>query len=496
MLAPLPNLADLGGFAGDINLSGVVNQLLGIGAALEDVGQRMREFSSSLEFAADHYDQAEMRALSGANVDADFVSRHLGYFRADRVERLLSWAGEWLEPKLSEWDWNLRSILAGAVAMNSEGDFRHNRNYMMMALAVDRSLRMHNADTPLERSAVFLTNLYPAVEKISGTYKSTLKMQRSNGASPALFWRRSAYRWGLDGFNVRTSASFSAPVERQLGSTPPMLKTVWPSMGALPYPQLPGSAGMPGTDSKPRSITRAVATPTKASDLVSRVKDLRYNPQGVGADGPDSTHGEFEVLRHDNGGRRPSWSVIVRGTQQWTPGAPNPKDMQANLELVAGVPADEQSAIMAALELEGAEPGDAVELAGHSQGGLVAGAMAANRTFADRYNVAAVVTAGSPISGMSIPQSTPVLSFENADDIVPALDGEPPKTSRNHISVYSQGRGEASHSLSGYEADALAAEEFTNSDLQRWNEKRIRTMGFSEDSKTTRQRYTITRVKG
>lgn len=237
-------------------------------------------------------------------------------------------------------------------------------------------------------------------------------------------------------------------------------------------------------------------TPQSPADLVARVRELRDNPTGAGVAGEGSTHGEFEIQRHESpGSDRPSWSVIVRGTQQWHPTTPNPKDMQANLALVGGVPADEQAAIMAALELSGAENGDTIELVGHSQGGLVAGAMASNPAFTSRYEIAGVVTAGSPIQGMDIAKSTPVLALEHTDDFVAALDGQPATSSKNHITIYSRGGDSFAHDLSGYVDDAAAAEEVGNADLERWNADRLAAMGITEDAKTTQQRYTITRVK-
>lgn len=237
-------------------------------------------------------------------------------------------------------------------------------------------------------------------------------------------------------------------------------------------------------------------TPQTASDLVARVKELRDNPTGAGVAGEGSTHGEFEIQRHETPGEeRPSWSVVLRGTQQWHPTTPNPKDMQSNLALVGGVPSDEQAAILAALDLSGAETGDTIELVGHSQGGLVAGALASNTAFTSRYHVAGVVTAGSPIQGMDIANTTPVLSFEHTDDFVAALDGQPATPSRNHITVYSRGGDGFAHDLGGYVIDAQTADQAGNADLDRWNANRIKAMGITEDTKTTQQRYTITRVK-
>ncbi|MDO5049128.1 MAG: hypothetical protein Q4D87_04510 [Actinomycetaceae bacterium] len=249
--------------------------------------------------------------------------------------------------------------------------------------------------------------------------------------------------------------------------------------------------------SQVRASETEVETPRKASDLVARVKELRDNPSGVGVKGDDgpSTHGEFEIQRHETPGEdRPSWSVIIRGTQEWLPTTHNPKDMQSNLALVGTVTSDEQSAILAAMEVAGAQSGDTVELVGHSQGGLVAGAMASNNVFTSRYNVAGIVTAGAPIQGMDIAPDLPVLAFEHTGDFVAGLDAQPSTPSSNQITIYSSGGDVFAHDLGGYVDDAQAADALGNADLRAWNDNRTRAMGFGQDTKTTQQRYTITRV--
>ena len=70
----------------------------------------------------------------------------------------------------------------------------------------------------------------------------------------------------------------------------------------------------------------------------------------------------------------------------------------------------------------GIAPGEAVEFAGHSQGGIMAAQMAADPSVRARYNVVSVVTAGSPTATIA-PSDVPVLSYENSGDIVPGLDG-------------------------------------------------------------------------
>ena len=94
---------------------------------------------------------------------------------------------------------------------------------------------------------------------------------------------------------------------------------------------------------------------------------------------------------------------------------------------------------------------------------------------------------------MPIPNSTLVLSYENADDFVASLDGARQQTSPSKIAVYSPGRAGEAHSLTQYALDARSAEGQGNADLQAWNERRERALGLTANSETTGQRYTFTR---
>lgn len=63
-----------------------------------------------------------------------------------------------------------------------------------------------------------------------------------------------------------------------------------------------------------------------------------------------------------------------------------------------------------------------VLLTGHSQGGIVAANLAADSSFADRYQVRGIISAGSPQETIPIPKDVTVFNFQNARDIVPRTD--------------------------------------------------------------------------
>ena len=142
--------------------------------------------------------------------------------------------------------------------------------------------------------------------------------------------------------------------------------------------------------------------------------------------GGDADNGEIAIEEHvtvgEDGTTTRSWTVDIRGTQSFFIGQTGPQDMTTNLQGVAGMSSDQLDAIKEAMSAAGIAPGEAVEFAGHSQGGIMAAQMAADPSVRARYNVVSVVTAGSPTATIA-PGDVPVLSYENSGDIVPGLDG-------------------------------------------------------------------------
>lgn len=181
---------------------------------------------------------------------------------------------------------------------------------------------------------------------------------------------------------------------------------------------------VPGLRRRPMRVTaRLGATtgpaPVDAAEVLRDVGAL-YPASG----GPPGTVG-VERLDHPDGSR--SWVVAIPGTQEATGmgWGGNPMDMGTNLRLMAGVADDGTDLVVRALEQAGARQGEPVLLAGHSQGGMVAMALAGSVAFTTRYRVAAVLTAGSPVAAQAVPASTPVLHLEHGQDLVPTLDGRP-----------------------------------------------------------------------
>ena len=162
--------------------------------------------------------------------------------------------------------------------------------------------------------------------------------------------------------------------------------------------------------------THYEGAPTSA-DLIEHIVDMH---------GGDANNGEIAIEEHvtveEDGTQTRSWTIDIRGTQSFGAGKKGPQDMLTNFQGVGGMASDQLYAIQKAMDDAGIAPGEAVEFAGHSQGGIMAAQLAANPDVRSRYNVVSVVTAGSPTATIA-PTDVPVLSYENSGDIVPGLDG-------------------------------------------------------------------------
>lgn len=147
---------------------------------------------------------------------------------------------------------------------------------------------------------------------------------------------------------------------------------------------------------------------------------------GVGLD-----DGRVRVLETTRGDGGSAWVVVVPGTQEWSPRAgPNPFDLTTDVRALTGEATIAAAGVTAALAFARsrsvrATADDPVLLVGHSQGGILAAALASDPAFRRSNRVTHVVTSGSPVGLFPVPSTTRVLSVEHADDPVPRLDLTP-----------------------------------------------------------------------
>lgn len=169
---------------------------------------------------------------------------------------------------------------------------------------------------------------------------------------------------------------------------------------------------------------------------------------------PDPQTGAFSIIKTTYSDGTCSYQVILPGTQQWTAGQSNPQDLLTNLQANAGAGDDYSQLVVAAMTKAGIKSTDPVCIYGHSQGGIVATNLTANAQVRARFNIVATATAGSPTGNSVIPSGTQYLSMENADDVVPSLDGKAPVSATNRTNVVTVHQGNDQHDQRVYARSA------------------------------------------
>ena len=126
-----------------------------------------------------------------------------------------------------------------------------------------------------------------------------------------------------------------------------------------------------------------------------------------------------------NGPDGEAYIVSIPGTQDWSLWDDNHVDLQGNTEIRAGLVSDQMKSVISAMEAAGIPRDAPVMLAGHSQGGITAMALAASPTLLAGFNVTHVMTLGACGAGYPVPKNVQVLHLEHPEDIVPGLDLRP-----------------------------------------------------------------------
>jgi hypothetical protein len=211
-------------------------------------------------------------------------------------------------------------------------------------------------------------------------------------------------------------------------------------------------------------VTRDVAVDTSPAGLLARLRE-------VDAAG----HGKIEVVQVENGGRK-AFVVIIPGTQPGhPPGGTNPLDEAGIAEALGYGSEHLNAAVLSALHQAGAAKGDQVVAVGYSQGGAHAMNLSKDKAFLAEFDLKYVLTAGSPVGGITPQPGVTSLHLEHRQDWVPGSDGSPNPDTRDRVSVTLTGRaltlpGEdpglgPGHKLANYEAGAKAVSASENPSL-------------------------------
>ena len=200
---------------------------------------------------------------------------------------------------------------------------------------------------------------------------------------------------------------------------------------------------------------------------------------------PDSPDNGTVEIQTWNGSRGPQHIVYLPGTDDMltTPASRDHdvRDMPTNFLAVSGVSTTYAEGILEAMRQAGIAPVDPVTLVGHSQGGIMAGWLAAHQ---ESYTVTTAVTVGSPVGGQGpYPADTHVLSLENRGDLIPLTEGEQNPDAANHVTVTFDDDGTSlvdNHDLARYVAGGGAVDASDDPSLVAELE-RLRALGFLAD---------------
>jgi pimeloyl-ACP methyl ester carboxylesterase len=147
--------------------------------------------------------------------------------------------------------------------------------------------------------------------------------------------------------------------------------------------------------------------------------DVLQSGADLGPATEDPNTSAVRIVRIDHPGERPSWIVVIPGTDfGGSPG--DPSNTGANLPLMLAHHSDLTDEIRRTMHDAGIKSDDPVMVSGFSQGGIAAMALACER---QEFNITNVVTAGSPVGRFDPPEGVKITSIEHAGDPVPwALD--------------------------------------------------------------------------
>ncbi|HET8878832.1 MAG TPA: hypothetical protein VFN00_05225 [Arthrobacter sp.] len=180
---------------------------------------------------------------------------------------------------------------------------------------------------------------------------------------------------------------------------------------------------------KPRPVS------VYASDTGTDTVDL--SPAGLlrRAESVGETAGDIEVIQVDAATGR-AWVVVIPGTQLGgLPAGTNPFDTAGIAEALGYDSQETTAAIRQALREAGAEAGDQLVAVGYSQGGIHAMNLSQDKAFLAEFDVKYVLTAGSPVGGITSGPGVSSLHLEHREDWVPGADGAANADTRDRVTV-------------------------------------------------------------
>ena len=247
------------------------------------------------------------------------------------------------------------------------------------------------------------------------------------------------------------------------------------------------------------------ADPSGPARAPASIADLVAAQADVG--GPPGQPSRVRVVEVPQDDASSAWVVVLPGTQDWSPrGGRNPSDLTTDVLLMAEEPCLLAAGVEQALTAAQRDAGrlglaDPVLLAGHSQGGIAAAALAADAGFRQRHRVTHVVASGAPIARIPVPPTVSVLAIEHRQDAVPRLEGERNADRRGWLTVsrdlapdpVARSAG-AAHGSALYRTTAALADASGSQSLARWRRGSAGFLAGDTHGTPTVRDYRVERV--
>ncbi len=189
---------------------------------------------------------------------------------------------------------------------------------------------------------------------------------------------------------------------------------------------------LPGGHPLPQ--VRRFGPPSSLGDLAADIDDL-YWADAYG-------QGIKVTLVGDGDERR--WMVSIPGTDHPDPAStPNAADLEANMREELNIPSAMRVGVVGGIHQAMALAGvpaaqhqqEKVLLCGHSQGGIIAAALAAADPVEVGFHVTGALTMGTPGRRYRIRDDVTMIAVEHLQDAVPAMDGTPRKEGDHRVVV-------------------------------------------------------------
>ncbi|PRA12309.1 hypothetical protein CQ010_06570 [Arthrobacter sp. MYb211] len=150
-------------------------------------------------------------------------------------------------------------------------------------------------------------------------------------------------------------------------------------------------------------------------------------------DAGPSDDGQILIAEAEQDGEN-VYLVILPGTQGEGNGN-NPFDTYGIIDAFSLESENFAGPISEALHITGAREGDEVILSGYSQGGIHIANLMKNRFLRKKFKMEKMLTLGSPIGHIDLPEDIRSLSIEDSKDMVPGTDGVENKRKKDQITV-------------------------------------------------------------